>query len=243
MGPFVAILAAGLTYIAFKVQYDANIQQRKDLQIERFERNLYEMLHIQQEITNGLLIESIPVESEDTKTSGRNFVQRGRDVFQFVYKDDKFDKNKRESLRTKLERLEGERLDLSGFERLGFLDHYFRHLYRIFKYIDDAGKENGVGGIKLNEQERYEYASIVRATLSQYELVMLFYNGFNRPKFKKLIEKYAILNNLRPELLASAEDRDKYRAMKPEDMNNGGYDYKKTAFDCNVSTNKMQSNG
>ena len=56
MGPFVAIFAAGLTYIAFRVQYEANRQQREDLQIERFERNLYEMLHIQQEITNGLLI-------------------------------------------------------------------------------------------------------------------------------------------------------------------------------------------
>ena len=30
MGPFIAIAAAGLTFIAFWVQYKANIQQRQD---------------------------------------------------------------------------------------------------------------------------------------------------------------------------------------------------------------------
>lgn len=59
MGPFVAIAAAGLTFIAFWVQYKANIQQRHDIAIERFESNLFEMIHIQQEITNGLLIEKV----------------------------------------------------------------------------------------------------------------------------------------------------------------------------------------
>lgn len=39
MGPFVAIAAAGLTFIAFWVQYKANIQQRHDIAIERFESN------------------------------------------------------------------------------------------------------------------------------------------------------------------------------------------------------------
>ena len=38
MGPFIAIAAAGLTFIAFWVQYKANIQQRHDIAIERFEK-------------------------------------------------------------------------------------------------------------------------------------------------------------------------------------------------------------
>ena len=46
MGPFIAIAAAGLTFIAFWVQYKANIQQRHDIAIERFESNLFEMIHI-----------------------------------------------------------------------------------------------------------------------------------------------------------------------------------------------------
>lgn len=73
-----------------------------------------------------------------------------------------------------------------------FFDHYFRHLYRIFKYIDKS---------PLINDDRYEYAAIARAQLSEYELLMLFYNGLNvndegQYKFKDFIEIYSLLNNL-----------------------------------------------
>lgn len=41
MGPFVAIAAAILTFFAFWVQFKANTLQRSDIQIERFENNLF----------------------------------------------------------------------------------------------------------------------------------------------------------------------------------------------------------
>lgn len=93
------------------------------------------------------------------------------------------------------------RIDL--IEGLCFLDHYYRHLYRIIKYIDDAN-------YMIEGNKKYDYAAIIRATLSPYELVMIFYNGFSHPKFKSQIEKYALLNNLRCNMLASAEDREMY---------------------------------
>ena len=37
MGPFIAIAAAGLTFIAFWVQYKANIQQRHDILMSNLE--------------------------------------------------------------------------------------------------------------------------------------------------------------------------------------------------------------
>ena len=80
IGPFVAIAAAGLTFIAFWVQYKANIQQRHDIAIERFESNLFEMIHIQQEITNGLKVWG--------ETMSDGFVEgKGRDVFERLYHD------------------------------------------------------------------------------------------------------------------------------------------------------------
>lgn len=36
---------------------------------------------------------------------------------------------------------------------------------------------------------------------------MLYYNGFSHPRFKDLIERYAILNNIRYTWLASFEDQ------------------------------------
>lgn len=199
MGPFVAIAAAGLTFIAFWVQYKANIQQRHDISIERFESNLFEMIHVQQEITNGLSVKD--------PTDGVDNTIKGRDVFRYTYEE--LPLSIYVGNRTALYRLKDAlydddevkmRLDLT--KGLWFLDHYYRHLYRIFKYIDDANP------LAIESKKKYEYSSIVRATLSPYELIMLYYNGFSHPKFKDLIERYAILNNIRHTWLASFKDRE-----------------------------------
>ena len=227
MGPFIAIAAAGLTFIAFWVQYKANIQQRHDIAIERFESNLFEMIHIQQEIINGLLIE---------KVSSDIGPQRGRDVFQYVYEtaDHRIwlgDECKDTTLRHALEISDEPKMTISSLRNMWFLDHYYRYLFRIFKYIDDADKN------VISDEKKYEYTGIVRATLSQYELIMLFYSAFSNPKFKNLIEKYALLQNLRMGLLASQADitlygrklSPKYSYKQDEDRNME-LEYRKSAF-------------
>ena len=154
------------------------------------------MIHIQQEIINGLLIE----------TPGSNVkAEMGRDVFWFVYErgQDMISvgcEKKRCTLKEALRIDDNVKKSIPNMKNLWFLDHYFRHLYRILKFIDEADEKF------VDLDKKYEYACIVRATLSQYELIMLFYNGFSHPKFKALMEKYAILNNLRIELLASTDD-------------------------------------
>ena len=78
------------------------------------------------------------------------------------------------------------------------LGHYFRNLYRIIKMIDDQYFHDRHENSK-NFEERYYFASIVRAQLSDYEVKWLFFNGLNehgKIKFKPLIEKYALLKIL-----------------------------------------------
>lgn len=227
MGPFIAIAAAGLTFIAFWVQYKANIQQRHDIAVERFESNLFEMIHVQQEITTGLLIEQI---GGDVKS------QRGRDVFQFVYETgrDMFwigNEQRRCTLKEALGMDDNVKMSVSSMKNMWFLDHYFRHLYRIFKFIDESDDRI------IDKVKKYEYTSIVRATLSQYELVMLFYNGFYHKKFKTLAEKYALMNNLRIGLLASDEDINLYGrkigrlySFEDDEGRDLQLEYKKSAF-------------
>jgi len=227
MGPFIAIAAAGLTFIAFWVQYKANIQQRHDIAIERFESNLFEMIHIQQEITTGLLIEQI---GGDVKS------QRGRDVFQFVYETDRDmiwigNEQRKCTLKEALSIDDNVKMSVSSMKNMWFLDHYFRHLYRIFKFIDESDDRI------IDKVKKYEYTSIVRATLSQYELVMLFYNGFYHKKFKTLAEKYALMNNLRIGLLASDEDINLYGrkiggfySFEDDEGKDLQLEYKKSAF-------------
>lgn len=67
------------------------------------------------------------------------------------------------------------------------LDHYFRSLYHIIKYIDQS-----------SASDARQYTSLVRAQLSPSELQLLFYAGLSEQgeKFKPLIEKYALLEQL-----------------------------------------------
>lgn len=204
MGPFVAIAAAILTFLAFWVQFKANEQQRKDIALERFESNLFELIHIQQDITNNLIF----VE----KNGKNNIVQaQGRDVFQCVYEDYNFGFDRKFGDKTPI--IVGVKTlmrfqDVSRYtdlKELGCLDHYFRHLYRIFKYINDSEI--------IDDKHKYKYSCIVRASLSQYELIILFYNCLSsngNENFKPLIETYAIFNNIRVELLAKQEHKDLY---------------------------------
>lgn len=100
-------------------------------------------------------------------------------------------------------------LGVKGYKNINQLpiyDHYFRHLYRIMTFIDES---TFLDKDSKYIDERYRYASILRATLSPYELVFLFYNGLSyngNIKFKDLIEKYSLLNNLRPELTANSNN-------------------------------------
>lgn len=97
-------------------------------------------------------------------------------------------------------------LGIMGYEEsdnICMLDHYFRYLYRIMKFVDEATfLENDPNYI----DERYKYMGILRGTLSPYELVLLFYNDlsyYGNEKVKPLIEKYSMFKNLRPELLSN----------------------------------------
>lgn len=229
MGPFVAIAAAILTFLAFWVQFKANEQQRKDIALERFESNFFELLHFHQEITNELLlkcnINMIPNPVEE----------KGRDVFQLLY-ESTFIKGGYNGIKGLIKSNSNNWNDKYLNSPIGFLDHYFRFLYRILKYIDDSQKKIP----EMTLSKRYEYTSIVRATLSQYELVLLFYNCLStngNKQFKLLIERYAIFNNLRVELLAIKDEQDLYCSKfedsyltsqdENRDMSN---EYKKGAF-------------
>lgn len=81
-------------------------------------------------------------------------------------------------------------------------DHYFRFLYRILKYIQTSP-------LVTSFEEEYEYTCMLRAMLSRYELVWLYYNGltYGKDKLKPLIERYAMLNNLREDLLVGKKDQ------------------------------------
>lgn len=76
------------------------------------------------------------------------------------------------------------------------LEHYFRNLYNIVKFIDQS---NIAEEHEQNQKEKFKYANILAAQLSTFEVVLLFYNGlskYGRRRAKPLIEKYSLLENM-----------------------------------------------
>lgn len=206
-GTFIAWGAAALTFIAFWVQYKANLQQREDLRVERFEHNFFELLHLFQEVVEELDL--------DLSLMGDTIYNK-RDVFQRLYEGDP----------TKLPNLEQFEQDytvqasvlkfgIQVYARYGkldvafdsdpihSLDHYFRLFYRILKYVDESS---------LSDRAKYSYIGILRSLLSQYELLLIYYNGKKFHKLNKLINKYAILKNIRVDLLSKNSEQDELKA-------------------------------
>ena len=194
IGPFVAIIASFLTFIAFWVQYKANEQQREDIALERFENCLFHLIDIQGSITNSLHL--IPKDGADC-FRGRDI--EGRYIFEYLYCGKVYENCDRHDLRTVIMEK-----GIQGYEQdkdILILNHYFAHLYRTLKYIDEYPN--------MDFDTKYKYVTFISSSLSQYELVLLFYHGLSSHSiddYKLLIEKYAIMKNLNINLLAKEED-------------------------------------
>ena len=84
--------------------------------------------------------------------------------------------------------------------------NYFRHLYRILRFVSKSEEEelNDIENCVVRQQisKRYfELVQFVQAQMSTRELLMVFYNSFSFPKLRDLLIKYNLLENLTVENL------------------------------------------
>lgn len=183
-------------------------EQNKTMKRQRFENTFFNMLSLQQEIVANISFDEVKTifdfhtHTQDEQRTSYN----GRSLFREMYLNLKVSIDKKQFYQGVKGAIQANNYSAYSYiSATTRFDHYFRHLYRIFKYVDTSDL--------ITDDERYEYACIVRSQLSDYELVMLFYNCLTsngREKFKPLIEKYVIFNNLREELLANVEHKKLY---------------------------------
>ena len=83
------------------------------------------------------------------------------------------------------------------------VDHYFRHLYNVVKFVHQSD---------FSFEAKKFYTNLIRAQLSSEELGLLFYNCLSKreAKFKDLVEKYALLEDMRFETLINKEHKNFY---------------------------------
>jgi hypothetical protein len=163
--------------------------QNITLKKQNFESTFFQLLRLQNEITNDIDL-----------VDANNRITKGRDCFRVFY--DRFkklwNKNKTEYQGdTELDRINNTYLAFYASYQSEF-GHYFRNLYNIFKFIENSELE-----------DKRLYTNLVRAQLSSNELTLLFYNALSEKgnkKFKPLIEKYSLLKTLPNNALLNSTD-------------------------------------
>lgn len=183
LGPAVAIIASALTFLAFWVQYKANIEQNEYIRKQRFEDTFFRLLENHQNIVDGIDFRKTGNKTETLAT--------GRDCFKemhtkFVGAVVTIPSN---SIIPDLSlKNVNKEYDVIQNRYRSDLHHYYRFIYRFLKFIKEAD---------IDENEKYKYASIYRAVFSAYELPMIFYNGLHPfgKKLKPLLEEFSFLKN------------------------------------------------
>ena len=84
--------------------------------------------------------------------------------------------------------------------------HYFRNLYNVVKFV------NKKSDFPKDYKAKKFYTNLIRAQLSSGELGLLFYNCLSDrgAKFKKLVEKYALLKDMDFKVLINKKHRNLY---------------------------------
>ncbi len=176
-------------------------QQNQTLGLQRFENTFFNMLKLQQEIVAGL--EYTPFIKFPNATNPR-LTYKGREVFKYIYENNVKSAIESEGINS-----------YCKSKDITLLYHYFRHLYTILCFIDNSSDIDKFYNKSLEENfsKKYEYARILRATMSRYELILLYYDGlsdFGKDKMKPIIEKFSMLKNINKDLLALSNDAISY---------------------------------
>lgn len=162
-------------------------RQQDALARQGFEATFFRMLSLHQEVLNS-------IDLILTKPKG---VVRGRDCFR--------------TFRARLEECYRKRTNQGKPEAQaiveGYADfwndhsqelgHYFRYLFNICRFVHEANVPTLPGEI-TEPSVKYRYMRVLRAQLSNYELVLLFYNMHteNGEKFKLYSHEYKLLDNM-----------------------------------------------
>lgn len=159
--------------------------QNITLKQQRFENTFFSLLNLFNSIVNSIEINRSRMigEAPETLARGRECFERFSQEFAHKYstqRKEHSDWGERTLCVTAYEEFVGLRQTLVG--------HYFRTLYNIVKFIAGSEVEN-----------KQTYINILRAQLSSPELTLLFYNCISKygsEKFKKLVEKFGLLENM-----------------------------------------------
>lgn len=194
-------------------------QQNTTLIQQRFENMFFQLVNSHNEIVKNL---------DYRKLKGNEIISSGKDYFKSIYREEfvrciqDFEKDNympdylketgaagspddydivRENFHIKLSEI------ISIYDEIfqhreGDLGHYFESLTHLLSFIND----------ETVIQDKLKYGDIVRAQISAFELVFIFYQGLSNSDLplKNLIERFGLLKNLNLTYLFNKEHTQNY---------------------------------
>jgi hypothetical protein len=204
----------GLSRVELRRSSNALEMQADKQRRQQFESTFFHLLELHNEIVREMRI--VDPDAANVGKRGRVCFESHLELFQDCY-----GQIEREIENADAERIidEAYRRAFKGIKRrkeeggtiTGFqhhIGHYFRNLFTIVSFIDST---KSVDPKAMDDPK--QFTNIVRAQLSSYELALLFYNclaAWGREKFKPLVEKYALLENMDSSLLREARHKQLY---------------------------------
>lgn len=181
--------------------------ERKN-KIDRFETTFFKMVELYESTVNNMTITLHQTYSNATGLTERN---HGRQAFEKLGREvtGHIGKLRRENTKANKQVLliDTIKQGYNNFDKYyqHNLGSYHRNLYFILRMIN----VNEV----ISQDEKNFYVILIRAQLSRYELLILFYNGLSEygyKDFKPLLEKYGIFKHLKKDDLVTPQDYDLY---------------------------------
>jgi len=159
-------------------------ETRKQIASQQVESQFYNMLSQQQEVVRGLDLQSR--EDNEVIARGRDCFREWHENLQSMYKDI----GKNQKLRDPYALSYGCLFEVHKSD----LGLYYRSLYSVFRYIERCGHDDAK-----------EFGRILRSLLSDYELVLIFYNCLTErgENFKRFVYQHGLFDNIDPTLLLS----------------------------------------
>ncbi|TBB81034.1 putative phage abortive infection protein [Rhizobium ruizarguesonis] len=147
----------------------------------QFENTFFQMVSIHNTIVNSIDVDRGPSKNP---LRGRDCFKEFYDGMKATYDTDLSSDEMAKSLAAHDHIWKSYRNDLA---------HYYRYIYNIVRFINES------------DVDKTRYIRILRAQFSDFELVVMFYNGLIplAAKSKEYVEYFSMLNNLPRELLFS----------------------------------------
>lgn len=166
------------------------IEQRLSEERRQFENTFFQMLAIHNTIVNSMDVDRGKSKNE---LHGRDCFKHFRDLMLAAYESGSEEDERKRSI---------DAHNAVWVLYQNDLAHYYRFLYNIIRFINES------------DVNKIRYIRILRAQLSDFELLVLFYNGLFplAEKFKEYVEFFTLFNNLPKNLLFRSSHEDFYEA-------------------------------